>query len=106
MNNLQEILGSIETKIKRLALEKADLEERISQQQELIAKLQNEIATLKSNNIEQKNEIKEQKNINKINNIINNSSDIAECREIINDLLKKINRSIAIVSAKENTDNI
>ena len=32
MNNLQEILGSIETKIKRLALEKADLEERISQQ--------------------------------------------------------------------------
>lgn len=106
MDNLQEILGSIENKIKRLALAKVDLEERVLQQQELIAKLQQEIATLKTNNIEQQNEIKEQENTNKINNIINNSSDITECREIINDLLKKINRSIAIVSAKENTDNI
>lgn len=106
MNNLQEILGSIESKIKRLALEKVDLEEKVLQQQETIAKLQQEIALLKSNKEEQKEEIKEQENINKINNIINNSSDIAECRKIINDLLKKINRSIAIVSAKENTDNI
>ncbi len=106
MNNLQEILGSIESKIKRLALEKVDLEEKVLRQQETIAKLQQEIALLKSNKDEQKEEIKEQENINKINNIINNSSDIAECRKIINDLLKKINRSIAIVSAKENTDNI
>lgn len=106
MDNLQDILCGIETKVRNLALEKVNLEACVLQQQEQILSLQKEIERLKANSIKQQKETKEEENINKISNIINNSSDIAECRNIINDLLRKINKSIAIVEAKENTDNV
>ncbi|MCH3924849.1 MAG: hypothetical protein LKE30_08035 [Bacteroidales bacterium] len=61
-----------------------------------IKELENQISEL----VKQNKELKEELELIKITNIINNSSDISESRIIINNLLKKIDKSISIISSK------
>lgn len=100
MEDLQNILVDIEKKVRQLAFEKVNLEEVLHQKNLEIDNLKREIKQLKESN----------NNLNKkvqgTENIINNHSDLTEYRLIIDDLLSKIDRSITLVSAKENTDNI
>lgn len=100
MEDLQNILVDIERKVRQLAFEKVNLEEVLHQKNLEIDNLKREIKQLKESN----------NNLNKevqgTENIINNNSDLTEYRLIIDDLLSKIDRSITLASAEENTDNI
>lgn len=100
MEELQNILVDIESKVKQLAFEKVNLEELLHQKNLEIDGLKREIERLKENNNLNKEKVQGTENI------INNNSELAEYRLIIDDLLNKIDRSITLVSTKENTDNI
>ncbi|MDO5759635.1 MAG: hypothetical protein Q4Q06_01255 [Bacteroidota bacterium] len=100
MEELQNILVSIEKKVKQLALEKVDLEELLLRKNREIEILKTEIEQLKLSN----NNLNTQTQGTGNNNIINNS-DKTEYRLIINDLLNKIDSSISLIENKENADN-
>ena len=95
MEDLQTILISIEKKVNQLALEKIDLEELLLNKNREIDQLKQEIIRLKEEN---RDKIE--------NNIINNNSDLTEYRFVIEDLLKKIDKSISILLTKEKEDNV
>ena len=50
--------------------------------------------------------LKEENRDKRENNIINNNSDLTEYRFVIEDLLKKIDKSISILLTKEKEDNV
>ncbi len=95
MEDLQTILISIEKKVNQLALEKIDLEELLLNKNREIDQLKQEIIRLKEENRDKRE-----------NNIINNNSDLTEYRFVIEDLLKKIDKSISILLTKEKEDNV
>lgn len=99
MESLQDILSHIEEKVKKMALERVDLEEESIRKDALIESYKSRIEELQ----EQNKQLKEQEKIYKSNNI-NNKSDIAETKTIINELIKKIDSSISIVSSVEKCD--
>ncbi|MBR1770120.1 MAG: hypothetical protein IJ748_06665 [Bacteroidales bacterium] len=76
-----------------------DLEETLLKKNDEISVLNEKISFLEA---ELKKKETEKININ--NNTFNNNSEIAECKEIIDDLINKIDKSIEIVKTKESTD--
>lgn len=97
MENLQEILVSIEKKILILSKREEALKVAVEQKDKQILSLQEQIKNLQNEIVD----LKQKEDINKITNLINNHSDITECKLIINDLIRKINKSISILSSKE-----
>lgn len=97
MENLQEILVSIEKKILILSKREEALKVAVEQKDKQILSLQEQIKNLQNEVVD----LKQKEDINKITNLINNHSDITECKLIINDLIRKINKSISILSSKE-----
>lgn len=97
MENLQEILVSIEKKILILSKREEALKVAVEQKDKQILALQEQIKNLQNEVVD----LKQKEDINKITNLINNHSDITECKLIINDLIRKINKSISILSSKE-----
>lgn len=97
MENLQEILVSIEKKILILSKREEALKVAVEQKDKQILDLQEQIKDLQNEVVD----LKQKEDINKITNLINNHSDITECKLIINDLIRKINKSISILSSKE-----
>lgn len=97
MENLQEILVSIEKKILILSKREEALKNTVEQKDKQILDLQEQINVLQNEIVD----LKQKEDINKITNLINNHSDITECKLIINDLIRKINKSISILSSKE-----
>ncbi|MCQ2326942.1 MAG: hypothetical protein MJZ71_05200 [Bacteroidales bacterium] len=97
MENLQEILVSIEKKILILSKREEALKVVVEQKDKQILALQEQIKNLQNEVVD----LKQKEDINKITNLINNHSDITECKLIINDLIRKINKSISILSSKE-----
>lgn len=97
MENLQEILVSIEKKILILSKREEALKVAVEQKDKQILALQEQIKNLQNEIVD----LKQKEDINKITNLINNHSDITECKLIINDLIRKINKSISILSSKE-----
>lgn len=97
MENLQEILVSIEKKILILSKREEALKTVVKQKEKQILDLQEQINVLQKEIMD----LKQKEDINKITNLINNHSDITECKLIINDLIRKINKSISILSSKE-----
>ena len=90
MENLQEILVSIEEKILILSKREEALKTTVEQKDKQILALQEQIKVLQNEIVD----LKQKEDINKITNLINNHSDITECKLIINDLIRKINKSI------------
>lgn len=97
MENLQEILVSIEKKILILSKREEALKVAVEQKDKQILALQEQIKDLQNKVVD----LKQKEDINKITNLLNNHSDITECKLIINDLIRKINKSISILSSKE-----
>lgn len=97
MENLQEILVSIEKKILILSKREEALKVAVEQKDKQILALQEQIKNLQNEIVD----LKQKEDINKITNLLNNHSDITECKLIINDLIRKINKSISILSSKE-----
>lgn len=97
MESLQEILVSIEKKIRILSKREEALKNAVEQKDKQILDLQERINVLQNEIVD----LKQKEDINKITNLINNHSDITECKLIINDLIRKINKSISILSSKE-----
>lgn len=92
MNEIEEIIEGIDQKVRQLVSNNERLEEVLSQKEREIEELKAQIMNLEK-----------EKEINKgkvIENNINNDSDVNKSKILIDDLLKKIDRSISIISKK------
>ncbi len=90
MSEIEEIIEGIDQKVRQLVSNNERLEEVLSQKEREIEELKAQIMNL-------------EKEINKekvIENNINNDSDVNKSKILIDDLLKKIDRSISIISKK------
>lgn len=90
MSEIEEIIEGIDQKVRQLVSNNERLEEVLSQKERDIEELKAQIMNL-------------EKEINKekvIENNINNDSDVNKSKILIDDLLKKIDRSISIISKK------
>ncbi len=96
MSDINEIVDSIDWKLRKLVLQKNELAKQLLLKDEQVALLQKQVQQ-QSAEIEC---LKQEKQINKLTDIINNSSDNKQYKELIDDLLRKINRSISIISSK------
>lgn len=96
MSDINEIVDSIDWKLRKLVLQKNELAKQLLLKDEQVALLQEQVQQ-QSAEIEC---LKQEKQINKLTDIINNSSDNKQYKELIDDLLRKINRSISIISSK------
>ncbi|MBQ0113479.1 MAG: hypothetical protein KBT03_10140, partial [Bacteroidales bacterium] len=76
MENLQEILVSIEKKILILSKREEALKVAVEQKDKQILALQEQIKNLQNEIVD----LKQKEDINKITNLINNHSDITECK--------------------------
>lgn len=105
MENLSEILSEVEQKIFVLAerLQKEMIKN--AEREEQIEKLNIKIAE-----IENKNELLEKENRDlkelKQNKFINKPSEVTEYIKIIDELIEKIDKSIAVVSSKNNDNKL
>ncbi len=91
MNEIEKIIEDIDQKVRCLVSNYILLEENLLQKEKKIEELRSQIINIKQ---EKENLInKENKEYN-----INNDSDINKSKILIDDLLKKINRSISIIS--------
>jgi|SRR5574344_1425458 cell shape-determining protein MreC len=96
MESANKILSEIDYKVRKIVSDKNNLVLELKKSNDEIKELENQISEL----VKQNKELKEELELIKITNIINNSSDISESRIIINNLLKKIDKSISIISSK------
>jgi predicted RNase H-like nuclease (RuvC/YqgF family) len=90
VSEIEEIIEGIDQKVRQLVSNNERLEEVLSQKEREIEELKAQIMNL-------------EKEINKekvIENNINNDSDVNKSKILIDDLLKKIDRSISIISKK------
>jgi phage shock protein A len=90
VSEIEEIIEGIDQKVRQLVSNNERLEEVLSQKERDIEELKAQIMNL-------------EKEINKekvIENNINNDSDVNKSKILIDDLLKKIDRSISIISKK------
>ncbi len=94
MSELGKIIDDIDWKVRQLVADKKSLKEKLIEKDKEISLLQSQVMDLVNEN----RILKEEKQTNNLTNIINNNSDFAESKKLINDLLKKINRSISIIS--------
>lgn len=94
MKEIELIIDDIERRVKLLSLQKANLEQDKLRLETENADLQRQVQELVTENIK----LKEEKNINNLINTIIENPNIADSKHIINDLLRKINRSIAIIT--------
>lgn len=92
MNEIEEIIEGIDQKVRQLVSNNERLEEVLSQKEREIEELKAQIM-----NLEKEKEINKEK---VIENNINNDSDVNKSKILIDDLLKKIDRSISIISKK------
>ncbi len=92
MNEIEEIIEGIDQKVRQLVSNNERLEEVLSQKEREIEELKAQIMNLEK----EKEEIREKV----IENNINNDSDVNKSKILIDDLLKKIDRSISIISKK------
>ncbi|MCF0210691.1 MAG: hypothetical protein HUK18_05205 [Bacteroidales bacterium] len=99
MEDLTDILASIKQKVTILVGREYDMKRILAEREAEIKRLNAQIETLKlqQTRIEQENkELKER--INNKTNLINNS-EVSEYIDIINDLIEKIDKSIAVISS-------
>lgn len=94
MKEIELIIDDIERRVKLLSLQKANLEQDKLRLETENADLQRQVQELVTENIK----LKEEKNINNLINTIIENPNIADSKHIINNLLRKINRSIAIIT--------
>lgn len=92
MSEIEEIIEGIDQKVRQLVSNNESLEEVLSQKEREIEELKAQIMNLEK----EKEEIREKV----IENNINNDSDVNKSKILIDDLLKKIDRSISIISKK------
>jgi predicted nuclease with TOPRIM domain len=92
VNEIEEIIEGIDQKVRQLVSNNERLEEVLSQKEREIEELKAQIM-----NLEKEKEINKEK---VIENNINNDSDVNKSKILIDDLLKKIDRSISIISKK------
>lgn len=92
MSEIEEIIEGIDQKVRQLVSDNERLEEVLSKKEREIEELKAQIMNLEK----EKEEIREKV----IENNINNDSDINKSKILIDDLLKKIDRSISIISKK------
>lgn len=92
MSEIEEIIEGIDQKVRQLVSNNERLEEVLSQKEREIEELKAQIM-----NLEKEKEINKEK---VIENNINNDSDVNKSKILIDDLLKKIDRSISIISKK------
>lgn len=92
MSEIEEIIEGIDQKVRQLVSNNERLEEVLSQKEREIEELKAQIMNLEK----EKEEIREKV----IENNINNDSDVNKSKILIDDLLKKIDRSISIISKK------
>jgi predicted nuclease with TOPRIM domain len=92
VSEIEEIIEGIDQKVRQLVSNNERLEEVLSQKEREIDELKVQIM-----NLEKEKEINKEK---VIENNINNDSDVNKSKILIDDLLKKIDRSISIISKK------
>lgn len=98
MESINEVLSKIDYKVRQLAAKKKETENALLLANKEIKDLENQVMEL----VKENKNLKEELKTKEITNIINNHSDVSESKVIINDLLKKINDSISIISSKNN----
>jgi predicted nucleic acid-binding Zn-ribbon protein len=98
MKSINEVLAEIDYKVRQLANERDELKSSLKEANEREKELRNQIMDL----VKENKNLKEELELKKITNIINNHSDVSESKVIINNLLKKINDSISIITSKNN----
>ena len=89
-----KILEEIDIRIRQTVSENKRLKSLLEDKDREIESLQKQVY----DTVMQNRELKENKNISNLTNILNNCSDVSESKLIINDLLRKINKSISIIS--------
>lgn len=94
MADIENIIGSIDIKVRELVADRISLQKKLEESKKEIESLQSQIMEL----VEENRNLKKEKQLNNLTNIITNNSDVSESKILINDLLKKINRSISIIS--------
>lgn len=94
MADIESIIGSIDIKVRELVADRISLQKKVEESKKEIESLQSQIMEL----VEENRNLKKEKQLNNLTNIITNNSDVSESKILINDLLKKINRSISIIS--------
>jgi cell shape-determining protein MreC len=98
MESINEVLSKIDYKVRQLSAKKKETENALLLANKEIKDLENQVMEL----VKENKNLKEELKTKEITNIINNHSDVSESKVIINDLLKKINDSISIISSKNN----
>ena len=98
MTDLNKIIEDIELKVRSLISERIELQRKLSEKENDILNLQKQLTELSNEN----ERLIKKERINNLGNIVINNSDISESKVLINDLLKKINRSISIISKDNN----
>lgn len=94
MSEADKILEEIDIRIQQAVSENKRLKSLLEDKDREIESLQKQVY----DTVMQNRELKENKNISNLTNILNNCSDVSESKLIINDLLRKINKSISIIS--------
>ncbi|MBR1625708.1 MAG: hypothetical protein IJ681_01020 [Bacteroidales bacterium] len=95
---MNKIIEDIELKVRSLISERIELQRKLSEKENDILNLQKQLTELSNEN----ERLIKKERINNLGNIVINNSDISESKVLINDLLKKINRSISIISKDNN----
>ena len=98
MTDLNQIIEDIELKVRYLISERIELKRQLSDKENDILNLQKQLSELSKEN----EHLINKERISKLGNTVINNSDISESKVLINDLLKKINRSISIISKDNN----
>lgn len=97
MTDLNVIISEIELKLRKLILQKEDI---LSQKEELFSEkveMQKELEALRQENAE----LKQKLNQTLIVNTLGNDKEIEEGRVLIRNLVREIDKSIAILSAEQ-----
>ena len=92
--DINSVIEGIEVSVKKLVADKHNLQHNKKKKDEEIERLKTQIKDLTL----EIDRLKRDKQINNLTNIITNNSNDFDAKVLINDLLKKINRSISIIS--------
>lgn len=100
MEEIDVLIAKIETKVEELLLNKRDLEMRIVSLEAENERLKSEDAVLKK----EKNELESKDITVKLTKAVEQKEDIDELRARINELLQKVNKSLALLVTIQNKD--
>ncbi len=100
MEEIDVLIAKIETKVEELLLNKRDLEMRIVSLEAENERLNSENAVLKK----EKNELESKDITVKLTKAVEQNEDIDELRARINELLQKVNKSLALLVTIQNKD--